>query len=193
MSFISNIEAMYPWFDNDIKLWDDKCDEQFYSFTYGFEGDDWVMRLEDGADDDEFWRCAFVYKLCIKYKLVLHNVWYNLNQKVVCPFYKYGNIKDLHKEYISYISNEYNIDKTEVKYIWNSILNWAKSDENCPELNWVLDRFHLWVINDINYHKNKKEEKIENNKKKFNKFKIKISKSKDDKKKVIKEEDSDEE
>ena len=60
-------------------------------------------------------------------------------------------------------------------------------------MNWVLDRFHLWVINDINYHKNKKEEKIENNKKKFNKFKIKISKSKDDKKKVIKEEDSDEE
>ncbi len=180
-------EKLDSHFDKDkIIESSDKEKEEFYNLTYG---DSWEVYLKDGIDDDEIQRFSFIF-LISQYlhvnklnNIKLYDLWLNLHQTVVNPFFKTIKKNDLKQCYIDYMFNKYKIDKT----ITSSIIDWIYvSDNENDQVNRIsLDHVSVWWA-DKHYIpsqvETEKDEKVDN---KLSE-KVKPTKSSTKKKAIVK-------
>lgn len=147
----SKVFALWPWLaGSGVVLSNQECDN-FYSYTYGFNGDDWGDRLSESADMDESLRAVFVYKVCIDNgfngeggKPSLSSVWKEIHTLVVCPLFKKGKAAKLNSSYIDYFVSQHDLKAEEVKSIWKDVY---KGPDN-PEYEWAFSHFYNWIQDD---------------------------------------------
>lgn len=147
----SKVFAIWPWLEESgVVLSSQDCDS-FYSYTYGFNGDDWGDRLSESADTDESLRTVLVYKVCLENgfngeggKPSLSSVWKDIHTLVVCPLFKKGKAAKLNSSYIDYFVSQHDLKEEEVKGIWKEVY---RGPDN-PEYEWAFSHFYNWIQDD---------------------------------------------
>jgi len=159
--YMTRVAKVWPWLDQKAEFIDPVIIDSFYSFTYTYGTDDWGLRLEEGADNDESQRCLYAFKLCLEFNFngkgvypSLSIFWRDLHRFVVCPLFKKAMSEDLHERYISWPTKIYKLDRNKVQKIWDSVY---KNDDCSLEDEWVAKRFHMFIMQDhksiIDYNK----------------------------------------
>lgn len=150
--FKTSVSKLFPWLSISNSSVTHEMINEFYTFTYKYGSDDWSLRLEEGADNDEPQRTLYAFKLAHEFKFdgkdgrsSLSDFWRQLHVRVVCPLFKKAMSEDLNNRYISWPTKVYKLPQERVQEIWDSIyVNLSVSDDEA----WVAEHFVRWIVED---------------------------------------------